>query len=155
MDKRPKYSHREIRFRGFQEMKEGGPQVAYYNGAWHSGAWREGSYARATSHWNDNGKHEDWIITSAIQNGGYFNTIGRFAVVPETLCQFTGMVDRNNFPIFEGDIVVDDRYKIPMMVAWNPDDCGFWLYRDDTYYDHPSQNCGILGHVFQGAAKWR
>ena len=70
-----------------------------------NGEWAYGYYCKATRHWHKYGIHNDWIITSAFQNGGFFNVMGRYAVIPETVGMWTGLTYKNGKKIFEGDIV--------------------------------------------------
>lgn len=46
-----------------------------------------------------------WIVTSAFGNGGWFNIRCRQYVRPETVGQFTGLLDCKGAKIFEGDRV--------------------------------------------------
>jgi hypothetical protein len=50
-----------------------------------NGEYVTGWYVCAMNHWHDYGIHEDWIIVSAYQNGGWFALGQKHAVDPNTI----------------------------------------------------------------------
>lgn len=70
-----------------------------------SGEWVYGYYVKAINHWHGRGVHEDWIVTSAIQNGGFLNITGRYPVMRETVGRYIGMSDIHGKDIYQHDLV--------------------------------------------------
>ena len=72
-----KNNMRKIKFRGFNKAKN---------------EWVYGSFV--------NGKHASYIVDAPVQEG-----IPTQMIEVEHVGQFTGLFDKNNVPIFEGDVV--------------------------------------------------
>lgn len=76
---------------------------------------------------------------------------GIFEVNPETLCQSTGLTDKNGTKIFEGDIVTLNDEDEKFIVEWDPDSARFILRGEtfttdfDSYWGYQTE---IIGNAF-------
>jgi hypothetical protein len=65
----------------------------------------------------------------------------------DSLMQWTGLLDRNEVNIFEGDIIKTSRFDCPLVVQWDYDQWGlFWTICNelsiDTQYDE------VIGNIY-------
>lgn len=112
-----------------------------------NGEWVEGQYSYIRNPYSEDGEP----VTHLICNG---TNVFNYEIDPDTLCQYTGLKDKNGNRIWENDIVKDEPDYMLGTVIWHCDDYVGW-FLDDEYFEHPQMidkemwgNCEVIGNIF-------
>ena len=99
-----------------------------------------------------------YIYTGHIIHDGLYDIAERFEVDPSTVCQWTGLKDKNGNLIWENDIVNCLAEKCCGYIGWNESEAGFCFnvlledgrFEEECIYDY--QDCiEVIGNIFDNS----
>lgn len=110
-----------------------------------NGEWVEGQYAYTANPLTEDGKP----IKHLICNGtNIFNDL----IDPETLCQYTGLTDKNGKKIWENDILRNEKGNIGV-AQWFEEHAAFMIWNKTKHYvcylaENDFSEIEIAGNIF-------
>lgn len=118
------------------------------NGEWVQGYLVENTYT----------DYRSFIVTSACwevenEKSSDFIETDVYEIDPETICQYTGLTDKNGKKIWENDIVKHEISSGLGQVIWYQEDYIGWIvddiWIDGQQYSHEMFNeCEVIGNIF-------
>lgn len=115
-----------------------------------NGEWVEGNLI--TNERNERKKYIGYIFD---ERNGVIEDFDIVEVMPNTICQYTGLNDKNGNRIWENDIVKHDVSDTIGTVKWYQEDYVGWCVDDivideQQFTDEMWSECEIVGNVFDG-----
>lgn len=112
--------------------------------------WVEGSYHHQTDYYGDPCDKHYIIDGTATDMEGYGE---HYEIDPETLCQYTGLKDKDGNRIWENDIVKHEISDTIGTVKWYQEDYVGWCVDDivideQQFTDEMWNECEVIGNVF-------
>lgn len=112
--------------------------------------WVEGSYHHKTDYYGDPCDKHYIIDGTETDIEGYG---GHYEIDPETLCQYTGVADKNGKQIWENDIVKHEISDTIGTVKWCEEDYVGWFVDDvvideQQFTDEMWNECEVIGNIF-------
>lgn len=112
--------------------------------------WVEGSYHHQTDYYGESCDKHYIIDGTETDMEGYGE---HYEIDPDTLCQYTGMVDKNGNRIWEDDIVKHEISDTLGTVKWYQEDYVGWCVDDvmideQQFTDEMWDECEVIGNIF-------